>query len=219
MSPLTNFSAHSTPNHGAGVIFLNGGKSLVTIGADDLVKEWDAAAWAEIGRWQIPSDRVAIALNREARLMAVASPEGAVELLDLGRPDRRRRFVAQSRLSGVALSPDANTLAASSENGTVELWNTKTLARTALLHGVLLGYHSVTFSPNGERLAAGSNGQEAIKLWDLESLEEVATLPGGGSFFSLIRFSPDGNTLSACNWNGAIHFWTAPSWRQIESDR
>jgi WD40 repeat protein len=77
----------------------------------------------------------------------------------------------------------------------------------------------VTISPDGERIAAGSNGQEAIKLWDLDSREEVATLPGGGSFFRLIRFSPDGNTLSACNWNGVIHFWTAPSWEQIEPNR
>jgi WD40 repeat protein len=219
MSRLTNFLAHSTPYRGAEVGFLSGGKSLLTIGADDLMKEWDAATWAEIGRWQIPSERVAIALNREARLVAVASKEGPVELIDLGRPERRRRFALQGRLSGVALSPDGANLAASSENGTVELWNTKTLARTALLRGVLLGYHSVTVSPNGERLAAGSNGQEAIKLWDLASREEVATLPGRGSFFSLIRFSPDGNTLSACNWNGVIHFWTAPSWEQIESNR
>lgn len=219
MSRLTNFLAHSTPYQGAAVVFLKGGKSLLTIGADNLIKEWDAATWGEIGLWQIPSDRVAIALNQEARLAAVASWEGTLELIELGRPERRRRFALQGRLSGVALSPDAATLAASSENGTVELWNTKTLARTALLHEVLLGYHSVTISPDGERLAAGSNGQEAIKLWDLDSREEVATLPGGGSFFRLIRFSPDGNTLSACNWNGVIHFWTAPSWEQIEPNR
>jgi WD40 repeat protein len=216
-SPLTNFLAHSTPNHGAGVLFLSGEKSLLTIGADNLIKEWDATTWAEIGRWEIPSDRVALTLNREARVVALASQEGTMELVELGRPERRRRFALQGRLSGVALSPDGATLAASSENGTVELWNTKTLARTGLLHGVLLGYHSVTISPDGERLAAGSNGQEAIKLWDLDSREEVATLAGGGSFFDLIRFSPDGNTLSACNWNGVIHFWTAPSWAQIES--
>ncbi|MGO8678841.1 MAG: protein kinase domain-containing protein [Limisphaerales bacterium] len=219
MSLLTNFPAHSTPHRGAGVVFLRGGKSLVTTGADDVIKEWDAATWGETGSWRMPSDRVAIALNREARLAAVASRDGTVELIELSRPERRRRFELQGRLSGLALSPDGATLAASSENGTVELWNTKTLARTGLLRGVLLGYHSVTISADGERLAGGSNGQEAIKLWDLDSREEVATLPGRGSFFSLVKFSPDGNTLSASNWNGVIHFWTAPSWRQIEPDR
>src|SRR5438552_2829749 len=82
---------------------------------------------------------------------------------------------------------------------------------------VLLGYHSVAISPDGERVAAGSNGQEAIKLWDLHSHEEVATISGQGSFFSDARFSPDGSTISARNWNGVIYFWTAPAWKQIEA--
>jgi WD40 repeat protein len=215
-SRLTNFLAHATPHRGATVVFLRGGKSLLTFGADDLIKEWDAATWGQVGQWQIPSARVAIALSQGTRLVAVASGEGTVELIELRHPERRRHLAIQGRLSGVALSPDASTLAASSESGTVELWDTKTLSRSSLLHGVLLGYHSVIISPDGERLAAGSNGQEAIKLWDLDSHEEVATLPGHGSFFSIVRFSPDGNILSACNWNGVLHFWTAPSWEQIE---
>jgi len=84
-----------------------------------------------------------------------------------------------------------------------------------LLHGVLLGYHSVAISPDGERVAAGSNGKEAIKMWDLHSHEDVATLSGQGSFFSNASFSPDGNTIAANNWNGVIHFWTAPSLQEI----
>jgi len=54
-------------------------------------------------------------------------------------------------------------------------------------------------------------------MWDLQSHEEVATLAGQGSFFTNLKFSTDGNTIAAKNWNGVIHFWTAPSWKEIET--
>jgi len=106
-------------------------------------------------------------------------------------------------------------LALASEKGTVELWDTGMATRTALLRGVLLGYHSVAFSPDGERLVAGSDGQEAIKVWDLHSLQEVATLRGQGSMFRHANFSPDGDTIGAQNLKGVMHFWSAPSWPDI----
>jgi WD40 repeat protein len=146
---------------------------------------------------------------------AVGIPSGKVELIQTQEPAKRQKFTCQPRLND--LIAEGNSLAAASENGTVELWNIETGQRTALLHGVILGYHSVAISPDRQRLAAGSNGQEAVKLWDLESHEEVATLAGQGSFFTNLRFSPDGNTLAARNMNGLLHFWSAPSWKEIEA--
>lgn len=40
-------------------------------------------------------------------------------------------------------------------------------SRAASVNGFILGVHSVTFSPDGKRLAAaGGAGAEALKLWD-----------------------------------------------------
>jgi len=211
---MTNITVHQTPNRGAGITFLSTNRVL-TIGADDTEREWDAKTWKEVGRWSVPSDRVALALCSKARLTVFGAQSGKVELISLQQPEMRRHLLIQNRLSGLALSPTGATLAASSESGTIELWDTESLTRTGLLHGALLGYHSVGISPDGSRLAAGSNGQEAIKLWDLDSQEELATLQGGGSLFTRARFSPDGRTISACNWNGVIYFWTAPSWEEL----
>lgn len=217
LSRLTNFPVQATDG-GVAVTCL-GSNTVLTLGADNLNREWDTSTWQEIGGWNVPAGRAAIALSAGTRLTAFASESGAAELLTLQHPEQRRKLELQARLSGVALSPDGSILASSSENGTLELWDTEKLTRTALLHGALLGYHSVFVSPDGTRLVAGSNGQEAIKIWDLRSHEELATLPGHGSFFRRARFSPDGNTISACNWNGVIHFWTAPPLEQIEKSR
>ena len=93
------------------------------------------------------------------------------------------------------------------------------------LKGFLLGAHSVAFSPDGRRLAAGSNGQEAVKLWDVETRQEVLTLSGEGSLFIGLSFSPDGRYLMAINEAGLAHneaglahIWTAPTWEEIAAE-
>ncbi len=58
-------------------------------------------------------------------------------------------------------SPDGKLFAAASRLGFARLWE------TATFRDFLLGVHSVAFSPDGKRLAAGSSGQEVINLWDI----------------------------------------------------
>ena len=78
--------------------------------------------------------------------------------------------------------------------------------------------HSVALSPDGKRLATGSNGKEAIKLWDLQSHEGILTLEGEGSQFWKSGFSPDGNLLGAVNQVGLLHLWQAHSWEEIAAN-
>jgi WD40 repeat protein len=92
-----------------------------------------------------------------------------------------------------------------------------TLQPTGRLKSFLLGSHSVAFSPDGKRLAASSEGQEAVKLWDSETWQELLTLSAQGSIFRDLKFSPDGRYLLAINWNGLIHLWSAPTWEEIKT--
>src|SRR5262249_34985059 len=90
-----------------------------------------------------------------------------------------------------------------------------TLQPLDTLKGFLLGAHSVAFSPDGKRIAGGSNGREAVKLWDIETHQEVMTLQGEGSVFQSISFSPNGNSLMAQNADGICHICSARWWREI----
>ncbi|HXT41330.1 MAG TPA: WD40 repeat domain-containing protein, partial [Candidatus Angelobacter sp.] len=213
---ITNLDVDSHVISAITPVFLSGGRNLLAYGTDHMYRLWDVATWREIRSWEMDADKNFRAVSPETGLIAAANGRGWIQLIPAQDPEHSRQFRGEDRLIGVDLSPDGKTLAAASENGTVELWNTEAATRVALLHGVLLGYHSVAISPDGERVAAGSNGQEAIKIWDLQSHEEVATLSGQGSFFSDLKFSPDGNTISARNWNSVIHFWTAPAWPEIQ---
>jgi WD40 repeat protein len=215
---LTNLQAVAAPSYLLGFVFLREETNLVSFGSDHIARVWDFPAWRELRSWHFSPGTVTFEFNPGARLVASGTSEGLVEIIDVLDPSRRRQFNCQPRLVTVDVSPDARTLVAASENGTVEVWDIPAERRTALLGGVLLGFHSSAISPDGRRIGAGSNGLEAVKLWDMESHEEVATLAGQGSFFSLLRFSPDGNTIAARNWNGVLHFWKAPSWAVIEAE-
>jgi WD40 repeat protein len=108
--------------------------------------------------------------------------------------------------------------AAADSSGMVRIWDVATLQPLPTLKGFKLGSHSVAFSPDNRRLAAGSNGREAIKLWDCETWQEVLTLSGEGSRFGSLTFSPDGRYLLAINDAGLAHLWMAPSWEEIAAE-
>jgi WD40 repeat protein len=139
--------------------------------------------------------------------------EGSGQLRHLDT--KRDTQLELKQVSATAFSPDGRLLAAVSILGIGHLYDTATGRKTATLQGFLQGAHSVNFSPDGQRLAIGSNGNEAIKLWDVESLQELLTLKGQGSMFNSTTFSPDGNVLASANSQGILHIWRAPSFEDI----
>lgn len=112
-------------------------------------------------------------------------------------------------------SPDGRLFAAGGVLGSGGIWHTATRRRIMPLNGFLQAMHSLAFSPDGTRLAAGGDGKEAIKLWDVESQRELLTLEGDGSFFESVTFSPNGELLACSNGQGVWHVWRAPGLAEI----
>ncbi|KAL8800540.1 MAG: hypothetical protein Q9200_007212, partial [Gallowayella weberi] len=57
---------------------------------------------------------------------------------------------------------------------------------------------SVAFSPDGKRVASGSE-DKTVRLWDAESSEAIITLEGHSDFVTSVAFSPDGSLLEPSN--------------------
>ncbi len=136
---------------------------------------------------------------------------------DLGKPGSASREIPITDMASFycpVLSPDGR-IAACAVNHGVQLWDMATLKPVELLTGFLLGVHSVEFSPEGRRLAAGSNGREAVKLWDTDTWQELLTLEGVGSLFPFLQFSSDGRSLMAISDSGLVHVWSAPTFEEI----
>ena len=71
-----------------------------------------------------------------------------------------------------------------------------------LIGGHTGSVYSVSFSPDGNTLASGSE-DDTIRLWDANTGEHIRTLTGHDAVLS-VSFSPDGNTLASGSWDTPI---------------
>jgi WD40 repeat protein len=180
---------------------------------DSSLHEWDLTTGKETKSWAELAHSFGGAVSADERWLLLLGWNGKSLLREIANGHQASLEIG-APWDGT-FSPDGKLVAVASTLGFVRLWETATLRETATFKDFLLGVHSVAFSPDGKRLAAGGNGQEAIKLWDIDSHQELIALEGQGSMFHPSAFSPDGNLLGSRNFNGVLHLWRAPSWAEI----
>ena len=75
---------------------------------------------------------------------------------------------------------------------------------------------SVTFSPNGQRLASGSH-DATVKIWDTASGRCLETLEGHSGWVGSVTFSPNGQRLASGSHDATIKIWDTASGRCLET--
>ncbi len=107
-------------------------------------------------------------------------------------------------VTSIAFSPDGKTIASSSSDNTIKLWNLEGKElQTFKGHSAIVW--SVAFSPDGKTIASGS-GDKTIKLWNLEG-KELQTFKGHSAIVWSVAFSPDGKTIASGSGDKTIKLW------------
>ena len=149
-------------------------------------------------------------------LLATSDGHGIVRVWDISA----RRLVGEPlssyhTLTGLALSPDGETLAVAGSG--VQLWQTATGQRIgstlpAVGHG---RYRAVAFSPDGTLLATlGADG--TARIWNVTTQQEIGapmTADRPGALAGAVAFSPGGRTLVTVGAGGQVQLWSVATHR------
>jgi WD40 repeat protein len=173
---------------------------------------WDVANGQE--RAILACSMRTLALSHGGARLAVRR-ENDVELWDL--PTRRLEAAFpwhELVYPALAFSPDDRTLASSiGPAHTAKLWDLAT-RHAALNLNVASTMSCVAFSPNGQTLVTGGQG-EYVQLWEASSGRQLRMLqdqqPGLGAWTCSVAFSPDGMTVAAAGQMGTVRLWDVAS--------
>jgi WD40 repeat protein len=214
------------------VEFSPDGKRLVSSSHDRSVKVWDATMDQDVVLLKGNSPSVtAVIFSPDGKRLAAS---GTNDLVDVWEVATRKLSLTYGHPRGVycvAFSRDGKYLASGDgepegKSGTVRVWNSET-GQTVFSYTVPTGsevmFTSVAFSPDGERLVAGSPDQP-VKAWDLTTGKGIRWAKGQPGAANIVVFSPDGKWLAGCSGikdraanveRGDVYVWDALTGEEV----
>jgi WD40 repeat protein len=111
-------------------------------------------------------------------------------------------------IHAVAFSPDGESLASASQDGTVRIWNVTDGKSLRVIQGHSQQVIGAAFSPKGGVLATAS-ADSTIKLWNLSSDPKGHVVCRHDGAVTCVAFSPDSRRLASASADRTVAIWDA----------
>jgi WD40 repeat protein len=195
------------------IVFSADGQHLVSIGPGGLINVWDIKA-GKAGKDILLKEQptapgfTSIALSPDGKRLATVIRKAFHKLAELriwdsvtGRQVSNLELEVE-RLAVLASSPDGRRLAASFDTGglegggrSVKVWDTAN--GKVVANPPFRSVHSLTFTPDGKRLALAS--ADAVEILDSDSGKPMLSFKSRATMIYRLVFSPSGERLAYCS--------------------
>jgi len=156
------------------------------------------------------------AFSPDGKFVATGGADKSVRIWELASGRETRRLEAGDKVVHVAYAPDARSLVivAAGGDAPIQLWDAgtgKVIWKATAGAGTLT---SAAFSPDGRRLAAGSNDQSLYVL-DAPTGRMLMNARGHLGGVTAVAVSPDGRLIASGGADYAVCLWDMPTGRQL----
>jgi RNA polymerase sigma factor (sigma-70 family) len=203
------------------LVFSPDGKTLaiiVSLGGNYEIRLWDLRNGKELVALQHQRHMQDLKISPDGKLLASLSLDDRLHLWDT-ITGKEKDSVAE-KAEKLAFSPDGKSIATVLPDGSVRIRDSDGLAEMATLRSSKRnGYtSSMTYSPDGKRLAVG--GEEDVVLWNVGEGKEERRLPQQAvknvtsGAVKRLTFAPDGKTL-VCASTNMIRLWDVATGKEL----
>jgi WD40 repeat protein len=207
------------------IAFSPDGRVLALV--SDTLHLWDVLTDREL--LTVPHKYAPVVFAPNGSVIAVqAAGSPAIELLEPETGKVVMTLIGHEMLAtAMAFSPDSTLVASASYDGTVRVWDVVTGGEVRVLtlgmmdssEGSVLqprAAFSISFSPDGSTLAAGSL-DGIVRLWEARTWQEEAQLASHTACVAALAFSPDGRTLASGSWDNTVKLWDLVTHSEVGS--
>jgi WD40 repeat protein len=206
------------------VVFMPDGKRIISCGFQEPSILWDIASGQQLQKFASPNPAMTgsngFAISSDGRWLATShgvyeTADGHLDcfFLDKANNDNPEDdwLLGNSHMYGIAFSNDDKLLAASTVlQGHIGLLDTSNWEVIAHVHSPDSPYISLSFSPDGEYLAAGDDNGK-VELWNVNPFKLIAVLGRHAARVKAVAFSPDGSQVVSSSDDKTVALWNIGS--------
>ncbi len=211
---IRKVSTHGEPVHG--LALSNRGEFAVTASADTTVRRWGASRGEPLIYAAKLTDETKqtwfARTSPTARTFISGGDDGFLRIREAAPGDFRVPTGEVPNTFCVVASPDGSKVATGHQDGTIRIWDAKTLAEIRKLEGHSNRVWSLAFAPDGSRLVSGAGNWDErltgeLRVWDTATWKTVHEITAHDDLIFAVAVSPDGKTIASGGRDNTIRTW------------